>query len=109
MMADSSELGMAFGSAGATTVFMCVATTCRLGLCSKKTVELFLQGARRRLAGGQLVQNDLKYFGLHNAGKAGTSAGSLTNSAGSKISPSTRTSTICFGTKPSVWTPVSFA
>jgi len=27
MMVDAAELGMAFGSAGAATVFMCVATT----------------------------------------------------------------------------------
>jgi len=48
---DSSDLGMAFGSAGATIVFMCVPNQSKVwGFC-EKTVELFLKGARRRLAG----------------------------------------------------------
>ena len=82
MMADSSELGMAFGSAGATTVFMCVATTCRFRVLREKAVELLLQRARRRLAGWQLVQHDFKYFCLHGNG-------SINNARQPRLTPRT--------------------
>ena len=64
MMETSSVLGIAFGSAGDTTVFMCVDTMCRSEV-REKIVELFLQHTRGRDARAQLVQDDFKNFRPH--------------------------------------------
>ena len=63
---DSSVLGMAFGSAGETRVLMCVDANFRSGCC-EELVDLFFQGRRRRLAGGELVKNNFENFCFHFA------------------------------------------
>jgi hypothetical protein len=50
MIVDSSELGLAFGSAGATMVVHVRHHHLQMGLLRQKTVEMLLQRARWRLS-----------------------------------------------------------
>lgn len=107
-MADSSELGIAFGSAGATTVFMWGATMCRSGFNTRKDFSCSSK-ALAGLAGRQLVKNNLKYSGLHKISGTVLIVGVATSRDESKTSPRTCKSTICCGSKPIIFEPVELA
>lgn len=62
MMADSLELGIAFGSAGDTTVFMCVATTCKSGYCVKNAFSCSSRAVAGDLPDGNLCKITSKTF-----------------------------------------------
>ncbi len=78
MMVDSSELGMAFGSAGATMVFMCVATTCTVGDCARKALSCSSKALAGDLPDGNLcnmTSNTFAFIILRHAGRVTTLAG----------------------------------
>jgi len=62
MTDDSSELGMALGSAGATMVFICVATTCKSGCCTRNPLSCSSSALAGDFPDGSLWRTTSKTF-----------------------------------------------